>query len=160
MSMNKTTSRSAVTEEQRVQALKFRMAGLSYQQIADHLGIARSAAYKLVKTALDRLHEEVHEGAEDLRELELQRMDQLFSLAYNNAMKGDIAAIDRCVKIMERRARLMGLDAATRSEISGSLLMSPQWLELKAVLVKTLASYPDAQRAVLTAITSGEEVNA
>jgi len=43
--------------------------------------------------------------------LELSRLDQLLKGIYANAKSGDIAAIDRCLAISMRRARLLGLDA-------------------------------------------------
>jgi hypothetical protein len=42
--------------------------------------------------------------------LELMRLDQLLKAIYTNAKNGDIAAIERCLVISMRRARLLRLD--------------------------------------------------
>lgn len=53
-------------------------------------------------------------SAADLRELEAVRLDKLTFIAYRQAAAGDLAAMDRVLRIMERRAKLLGLDAPTR----------------------------------------------
>jgi len=49
------------------------------------------------------------EPLEQVRQLELMRLDRLL-LAIPKAISGDLAAIDRCLAIGARRARLLGLD--------------------------------------------------
>jgi transposase len=155
-----TSGRKVKAEDRRLEALDLRKQGYSYEAIGSRLGVTRGAAYKSVKTALDTLKDEVYEGAEALRLLEMERLDSLFEKAYTAAMAGDLVAIDKAVKLMERRARLCGLDESTRMEISGSLLTSPQWIELRGILIRTLAAYPDAQKAVLQAINTPRELEA
>jgi predicted DNA-binding protein (UPF0251 family) len=155
-----TSGRKVTAENRRIEALELRKQGFSYDEIAARLGVSKAAAYKSVKTALDTLKDEVYEGAEALRILEMERLDSLFEKAYSAAMAGDLVAIDKAVKVMERRARLCGLDESTRMEISGSLLASPQWIELRGILIRTLAAYPDAQKAILQAINTPRELEA
>lgn len=47
----------------------------------------------------------------ELRKLELLRLDELQEVAWRFAMAGQLTGIDRVLKIMERRAKLLGLDA-------------------------------------------------
>ena len=150
--MSTTSKKSVLAEERRVKCLEYRKAGLSYREIGQRLNIQHSAAYKHVKKALSRLREDVHEQAEDLRTLEMERADKLFFLAYKAALNGDLSAIDKAIRVMERRAKLCGLDEATRTEISGSITATPQWIELRGTLVKVLTAHPEAKRAVLEAI--------
>ncbi|MGW7579783.1 hypothetical protein ACWGKU_20355 [Kitasatospora sp. NPDC054768] len=57
---------------------------------------------------------------EALRVLEDARLDRLFLVAYRRAVRdGELQAIDRALRIMDRRARLLGLDQPARTEISG-----------------------------------------
>ena len=63
--------------------------------------------HKAIKTTLADL---VIEPLEQLRSLELLRLDELIGAIYEQALAGDIAAIDRVLAISYRRARLMGLD--------------------------------------------------
>lgn len=90
------------------QALELRRAGLTYDAIAERLGFAnKGGAYKAVKRALQRT---LQEPADELRALEVDRLDRLQAAIWPKAMRGDTAAVDRVLRIAERRARLLGLD--------------------------------------------------
>lgn len=98
----------AAVERQR-QALELRKAGLSYVAIAERLGYANhTGALKAVKSALRSL---VREPAEELIEVEVNRLDDMLAGLWLEARKGNVAKIDRVLKIMQRRAELLGLDA-------------------------------------------------
>jgi len=43
-------------------------------------------------------------------QLELERLDAMQAAIWDDAMNGHLGAIDRVLKIMERRAKLLGLD--------------------------------------------------
>jgi len=159
MSRNKTGKRTVTAEEKRRQALDLRRMGCTYQEIADQVGVSRGYACKLVTQALTRIQHETNEIAENVRTLELTRLDNLFRHAYQAVLEGEISAIDKCVRIMDRRAKLLGLDAPNKTEISGSLTASAEWIELRGVLIKVLGEYPDAKQAVLAAITEKTKEN-
>jgi hypothetical protein len=48
---------------------------------------------------------------DELREIELDRLDRLQRGIWERAKDGDIRAIDAVLRIIDRRARLLGLDA-------------------------------------------------
>lgn len=95
--------------EKRRQALDLRTSGLTYQQIAHELGY-RSAGYvcDIVRAELDKLPKE---PAEAVRQLELTRLDAMLLGLWAEAKAGRWLAVDRVLAIMDRRARLLGLDA-------------------------------------------------
>lgn len=62
----------------------------------------------------------VSESADALRDLQDERLNRLMAGLWNSAAQGDVAAVDRVLKIMERQARLHGLDAPTRTEVTGA----------------------------------------
>jgi AraC-like DNA-binding protein len=69
--------RTSETAERQAEALRLRSRGLSYQKIAEELGYNdASAASKAIKTALDAT---IREPAEDVRALELGRLDDLYA---------------------------------------------------------------------------------
>jgi transcriptional regulator len=111
--------------ERRVRALQLRILGLSYRRIAAELNVSEAQSFRDVQSELDRLAKQAQENAEQLRTLELRRLDemqaaiapQLFPAKGNNA---NLGAIDRALRIMERRARLLGLDAPEKKEMSGA----------------------------------------
>lgn len=104
--------------EQQRKALELRKAGATYEQIAVQLKVSnRSVAWKLVKTAIEDI---VREPAEEVLQLELARLDAMLLGVWTDAKGGNTAAIDRALRIMDRRAAYLGLDAPKRSEVTGS----------------------------------------
>ena len=90
-------------------ALDLRKSGASYDAIARQCGYAnRSGAYQAIQRELQRT---MQQPADDLRTLELLRLDDLYRAMAPKALQGDTWSVDRCLKIMERRAALLGLDA-------------------------------------------------
>lgn len=93
-------------------ALDMRRAGHSYAHIAAELGYAdRGHAHRQVSKALDAVRSE---PAEALRDMELARLDEMHAAVWDQARDGDLHALDRILRIMERRARLLGLDYSMR----------------------------------------------
>lgn len=85
-----------------------RRAGKSYGEIATALGYASAgSASKDVSRALDQV---VQEAGEQLVRLERERTEGLLAILWPLAEKGDVRAARECVRVMERRARLLGLD--------------------------------------------------
>jgi len=69
------------------------------------------------------------ESAEYLKEIELQRLDHLLGALWPAAMTGDCRAVDSCLRVCERRSRLLGLDAPAKIEQAGELtvLLPDTW---------------------------------
>jgi hypothetical protein len=110
------TARSLVLQ---VKALDLRRAGTSISAIGRKLQISKTHAYRLVVTAMDDTRKQIGASADELRAEELSRLDGMLAKVYPKAAKGDLPCIDRVLKIAERRARLLGLDAPTRTAIEG-----------------------------------------
>jgi hypothetical protein len=100
----------------RVQVLELRKAGASMRAIARQLHISVSTAHKDLWLALDELAAAQREKAEPLRQLELERLDRYLLALEPTISRGEPRAILAAVRIMERRARLLGLDAAQLPE--------------------------------------------
>jgi len=108
------------TEEQAhldTKALRLRSLGMSYQAIADQMGVTKATAYNRCQRALAAIPAE---AVDEFRRLEGQRLDLLLEKAMDKALseeKGALFAIDRVLAIMDRRAKLMGLDAPIKTEV-------------------------------------------
>lgn len=113
MSESKTSVKKLTALEREHEALALRKAGKTYDLIGQQLGITPQGAHKAVMRALKKLNARVVEGADQLRTIEVQRLDALFEQMYTQAEHGNQGAVDRCIKIMERRAKLLGLDLPT-----------------------------------------------
>ena len=99
-------------------ALELRTEGRTLDQIADELGYAdKSGAHRAILAALDR-----HEAAavDEYRDLEAARLNELQQAVWPLAKAGDIAAVIACVRIIDRRAKLLGLDAPVLVDVNAS----------------------------------------
>lgn len=114
----KRDARKAALLRKDAEALRLREQGLSYDDIAKKLGYAnRAGAHVAVKRRLDQLKAECLEAAEDVRQLELSRLDRLHAGLAKRAERGDVRAVDRVLRIMERRSAYEGLDVPKRLNI-------------------------------------------
>jgi len=116
----KTSVRRIKTTEKTLKALTLRKKGFNYTEIGEELGCARQTACRYVLSELEILADKCREEAEHVRALELQRLDDLYTKAWDLVdAGGSETAIDRCLRIMERRAKLLGLDAAQKVDVNG-----------------------------------------
>lgn len=110
-------------------ALELRAEGKTFREIAAELGYnSIQAAHKAVMTAI---REHPIEAVDQIRNMHLLRLDKLWELHYINAQTGDNFATASCLRIMERQARLLGLDAPTETKgsfehtVAGGVLAVP-----------------------------------
>lgn len=108
---NPATVPSAATIARETSVLELRRAGYTFDRIAGELKIpgGRSDAHKIYKRALART---LQEPAAEIRQLEADRLDRLQAAVWMKALRGDLPALDRVLRVMERRAKLLGLDHA------------------------------------------------
>jgi len=106
-----------IVAERRVAALELRKAGRTYRYIAAMLNVDVHTAWEDVQAELTALRQQATEIAEEVRELELRRLDDWTAALTAQAQTGRERSIDSLVRIQERRARLLGLDAPTKQEI-------------------------------------------
>lgn len=100
--------------DKEVRVLELRRVGLTWQRIAEEVGYAdHTGAYAAYKRAIKRT---MQQPADELRAQELDRIDRLQVAIWPNAMKGDTRAILTIVRLMERRAKLTGLDMPIKIE--------------------------------------------
>ncbi len=105
--------------ERRQRALELRKIGYDYRSIAKALEIDVKTAYKDVNKGLAAAKEHLRETAEEVLNIELQRLDAMQAAIMPKALKGDRAAIETVLKLQERRSKYLGLDAAGKLEIAG-----------------------------------------
>jgi hypothetical protein len=128
--------------EREIRALELRTAGLPYRRIGQQLGVGESMARRIVARGLDRL---VREPAAALIALETSRLDLLWETALTNALAGSARWAEVAVRVLERRARMLGLDAPTRTEVH---MTSEEVDALDAEIEALLAHYhhPDGDQ--------------
>lgn len=113
------TVRVAKRQAQQEKALDLRRAGWSLERIGAKLGVTRQRAHQIVGDALASSRAQITAHVDEIRAEELSRLDGMLDKLYPKAARGDLAAADRVLKIAERRARLLGLDAPVRTALQG-----------------------------------------
>ncbi len=100
-------------------------AGASYDQIADAHWLTRVSVKKVIMGYLRRT---MSSNIEHTRRLELARMDDLWTVAYIQAMQGNLKGTSICLQIQKQRAEMLGLEAPKRVEqtITPALVLPPE----------------------------------
>lgn len=130
------------------EAVTLRTQGMTYRQIADQLGYpTENAANKAVLGVLRRAEVE---AADALRILEVARLDLLWSktmrgiTASETSPQGLSAAlVSAAVRVSERRARLLGLDAPTQLENVSPIDIERAQREFEHLIELAYATPPD-----------------
>ena len=138
----------------RPECLKLRIIGLSWRQIGHQLDINHETARNDVKTILRENLDSNKPETEEYRELELERLDQLWTRYFPLALggkqpdykdedgetvKGETFAPDsnaawRCLQISKRRSELMGLDMPAQAPVDRDGNPVPDKIEITKVL--------------------------
>lgn len=101
-----------------MECLKLRIEGKSYNEIAEETGSDYTTCRKAVKEALAHA---VSELAEEVRQIEVHRLDAIIAVHWPHREEPRHAEI--ILKTMDRRAKYLGLDVPNQdlNEIAGSL---------------------------------------
>lgn len=157
----------AVLAENRAEAYRLKLRGLSDRAAGAEMGVSHTTIQNWTKVEAD---DRVLPLADELRKVQLERLGEMrqsalevlerihLTVSHGKVIKDDygtpledsaprLAAIDRLLRVEERIAKLMGLDAPTRSEIEARVEQKPA--ELLALLAKVRAEQ-EAAEAELT----------
>jgi hypothetical protein len=99
---------------------------MSYDEISKAVGFAnRGGAYKAVSAAP---RAQQAGAVDELRVLELERLDALQRSCLDAAIAGDIPSVDRTLRFVQARVKLLGLDqSADKTASGGGRLLSMEW---------------------------------
>lgn len=123
--------------ERRIRVMELKREGRTFREIAKILAggpgtpdtYCHQTAYLDYKVEIKRLIEKEAETASEARRLDLERLDALLAGIWGRAEKGDEAAIDRVLRILERRAKLTGADAPAKiaeTDPEGKAIKTPR----------------------------------
>jgi hypothetical protein len=112
--------------QKRRTALELRAAGLSYEQIAEQMTsmgmkMSERGVQSLITRTLDKMVQVDQKNADQVRQLELARLDQLMAILWPKVRSGDIKAIKEYRGCIDQRARLIGTYAAVKHEFHGKI---------------------------------------
>lgn len=115
----KDDARAVDALERQRKVLELRIKGFGHREIAKELGIAVGTSHKDTELGLKAL--QPLEEAEVLLGIELARLDRYQKALDDGAESGDARSVLAALKIMDRRAKYLGLDAPAQLEHSGTL---------------------------------------
>ena len=102
--------------EKERQVVQYRQGGATFDAIAKKLGYAdESGARVAFKRAMERMRDDVLNN--EMRELHRQRLETALMAIWPDVVKGDLEAIKVMLKILERDAKLYGIDAPVKTEV-------------------------------------------
>jgi hypothetical protein len=91
-----------------------------------------------------------NEDIEKLVRLDLQRLESLLDAHVSRGITGDVRSTLVCLKVMERRARLLGLDAPARHHVamepSGGVLVVPGMMDEESWLAAAKVQQEELRR--------------
>lgn len=109
------------------EALQLYNCGLSYRTVAERISFmydpsgAQKVSHMWVKRVVDRtlraLQAQQQHTVEEWRMRELAKLDAYAEAIARKVDSGDTKAIDTAIKLMDRRAKYLGLDAPVRAEV-------------------------------------------
>lgn len=147
---------AALQAQQAADCFDLKAQGKTVRQIAEILGLGKSTVQRRIEQAVD---DTVSPRVETYRAIQDQQIDQAMAVVLAIITDPDanadlrLKAIDRLGRLMERRARLHGLDAPVKVE--GTVThQTQQELELAALYADQFAAIDaqnEARRAVIEA---------
>lgn len=161
----------AATAKRRTEAVNMRIAGADFETIAEALGYAdRAAAHKDITRALEAAALEQAAAVEVHRAEEIRRLEALLveawavlkrdhvTVSHGRIVVDDdgkpilddgptLSAIDRILKIQERKAKFLGLDAPQRHEVVTVDAVDAEIARLTAELERDQAGQASATQA-------------
>lgn len=115
MARSKTSVSAIEIAQRREKVLELRLAGASVRRIAERLNISKSTAHNDLRAAIDAITEE---PARAVVSMELQRLDVMLLGLWKGASTGDDKAVNNALRIMDRRAKYLGLDHVAVADTS------------------------------------------
>ena len=114
--MRVASARHVAAAERERKAVELRRAGLTWAEVAAGAGYAsKQGACTAVRRHLAAVVSDTRDNVEELRALELDRLDVLQRGIWAQARAGRVKAVDRALAIMAQRAKLLGLNTNERT---------------------------------------------
>jgi hypothetical protein len=145
-----------VRERERQVTEMLRM-GLDLDTIAEQLGYADHSAIVRIRDRVCKRH--TIENLEEVRAIEIDRLDGLMQAVWPKAIKGDMWAVDRVLSIMERRSKYLGLDHSD-GIMERQTAIAEQQAQLLLVIVKAAIGKVELTQEQTSAVMAAIAVEA
>ena len=150
------TSASMIKKRERaLAALEMRKEGYTYRQIKDKLKY--SSEGNACRAVTELLKSTARESADGLREIELSRLDD-WLVRINKKLKSANGNLPELIKtglrIVERRAKLLGLDAPLK--LDARVIHEPAVIQGK--VIELFRNNPELWQEIKTAVEGGPHI--
>lgn len=147
-------------EKRRLIVMSNILAGLNYRDIATQLNVSLGTISRDAKAVINRLKKEQVLEAEQAILVDLRRIDVALNSIWDDVKAGKLLAIDRMVKLMERRAKMLGYDEQTLNlNLSGGIdidkIRDQRWQAVSGALLEALSD--DQEQETDLEVTEDDE---
>jgi len=137
--------------------VELRTEGYVWREIAQIVSMSTAGVYKAYNRAMTRV---IAPSIEEHREMELDRLDILQRTYWQPAVNGNLRAADYVLRVIDKRAKLLGLDAPLKVQAEvvtydGSDLDAE--VERVARLIEAGTIYNSADIATVTELTDNSK---
>jgi predicted DNA-binding protein YlxM (UPF0122 family) len=150
-----------------MEAVELKLQGHTHREIADSLRVSPTTVAQLIKEGLAELRDLSREATEDLILMQNARLEHLYKQLQERIAEGSTRAIETAIKVLERQAKLHGLDAPEKKQVDVRLSELPddellEHAKRAGVSLNLLeganAALPGEKTAIPAAITSSLNV--
>ena len=86
------------------------LAGLTYRQMAEAMGVSVGTIANDVRITIDHWRKEQVQDVDSWLQIQLRRLDTMLNAIWNKVLEGDLKAAETALHIIERQTKLIGLD--------------------------------------------------
>jgi hypothetical protein len=134
MSRKKAPSPAVLDKE--IKIIELRRAGVTWEKIAQEVGFRNaSGAYKMYQRAAERM---VRPHLEEYRDMQLDRLERMHMAVWPRAKDGDLRAIDTALRIADREANLLNLNAPIKVQAEVTVYEGQQLVEHTARIIELI----------------------
>jgi hypothetical protein len=106
----------AKREQRRIQIAANLLAGLNYRQMADGLGVSLGTISNDVAIIMKRWKREQLQSVDEYVQIDVERLNVLINALWKKAQSGNLGSIDRMLRIIERREKLLAYGSGKRND--------------------------------------------
>jgi len=147
--MTRLLSPSVAREQRRTQVAEGLLAGLSIRQIAVEIGSSKATVQRDSVHVQEQWRAEYVDDADHYIRHDLKRVDTALAAIWPDVKKGDLPAVDRMVKLLDQRAKYLGLYSPTKVQGAFNVMYLNQVRNEDAVIAEYSEIINDAAERIL-----------
>lgn len=110
-----------VALERRILYLEDYKHGLNYRRIGEKYGVSHQTVAEEIREYLKELRSIGIRSVIEYRQVQMERIQAAYNALWPNVVAGRIDAINTMIRLMDREARLLGLDAPQKVDITARI---------------------------------------